>query len=112
MVVECIFFDGIIPRSEADEYVQLTNLGNGPVDLKGWKIADLSDRRQEFVFAGSYLLVAGARVRVYTNQVHPQWGGFSFGSGRPIWHNENPDIAGLFDPVGRLVSRRSYPPGC
>ena len=111
-MIECIFFDGEVPRSEADEYVQLFNPGAGPVELLGWRLADMGDSRQEFEFESSYTLREGQRVRVYTNQIHPEWGSFSFGIGRSIWHNTDPDTAGLFDPSGELVSRRTYPPGC
>ena len=111
IVIECIFFDGVIPRSEADEYVQLRNNGGGVVELKDWKLTDLSDETPEFTF-GAYALEPGGRIRVYTNQVHPEWGGFSFGRRSSIWHNTEPDTAGLFSPDGRLVAQRTYPPGC
>jgi len=29
VVIECIFFDGLVPRSEADEYVRIANLSGG-----------------------------------------------------------------------------------
>ena len=77
-------FDGEVPRSEADEYVQIVNKSRQSVNLEGWRLADLSDRRQEFTFEEPYTLVEGGRIRVYTNQVHPQWGGFSFGYGGPV----------------------------
>ena len=111
MVVECIFFDGLAAHSEADEYVQVLNNGTGAIDLAGWKLTDIDDGRPEFVFGG-YSLAPGQRVRVYTNLIHPQWGGFSFGSSLPVWNNDEPDMAGLFTPAGALVSTRTYPPGC
>ena len=112
VVIECIFFDGLVPRSEADEYVQLVNKGTGAADLKGWRLVDKSDGRPEFTFPESYMLRQGERIRVYTNQIHAQWGGFSFGSGRSIWNNKEPDEAGLFDSSGKLISHKTYPPGC
>ena len=112
LVIDCIFYDGEVPRSEADEYVQLLNEGSAAVDLHGWRLADLGDPGQEFTFESSYFLGSGKRARVYTNQVHAEWGGFSFGLGSSIWHNTDPDTAGLFSPSGHLVSRKSYPPGC
>jgi len=112
VVIECIFFDGEVPRSEADEYVQLINKGTTPAALDGWSLVDLTDRGQQFTFGEASTIEPGARVRVYTNQVHPEWGGFSFGYGRSIWHNTNADTAGLIDPEGNVVSRMSYPPGC
>ena len=110
--IECIFYDGEVPRSEADEYVQIVNNSRQSVILEDWRLADLGDRRQEFTFEESYTLAVGERIRVYTNQVHPQWGGFSFAYGRSIWHNTDPDTAGLFDSAGRLVSKKTYPPAC
>ena len=110
--IECIFYDGLVPRSEADEYVQIRNGGSGEVELKGWRLEDLGPRGPEFTFEDSYVLAVGDRIRVYTNQVHREWGGFSFGRGSAIWSNDNSDNAGLFDPSGHLVSQKSYPPGC
>ena len=112
LVIECIFYDGVVPRYESDEYVEIVNNGSAAIDMKGWKLKDLGDRKQEFEFENSYTLGGGHRIRVYTNQVHAQWGGFSFGSSRSIWHNTEPDEAGLFEPSGKLVSQKSYPPGC
>ncbi len=31
----CIFYDGLVWRTEADEYVQITNERGVPVDLEG-----------------------------------------------------------------------------
>lgn len=111
LVIECIFFDGAVPRSEDDEYVQIANLGNEPVDITGWRLTDISDDTPTFIFP-QFNVQPAQRVRVYTNEVHPQWGGFSFERRRPIWHNDEPDTAGLFDPAGKQVSVKSYPPGC
>ena len=114
LVIECIFYDGVVPRSEADEYVQIVNNGSETVNLEGWKLKDLGNRGPEFTFEGSYLIAVREEIRVYTDQIHPRWGGFSFNRKSAIWINDhnNPDTAGLFDPSGREVSRRSYPPGC
>ena len=109
--IACIFFDGEVVRYESDEYVEIVNLGDAPQDLDGWTLEDIADDRPTFVFP-SRMLEPGDVIRVYTNQVHPEWGGFSFGSGSAIWNNSGPDEAGLFDRTGDLVSRKSYPPGC
>ena len=114
MVIECISFDGVVPRNESDEYVQLLNNGASPVDIRGWTIKDmdLNEKGQTFTFGGSHILDPGDRIRVYTNEYHSEWGGFSFGIGTSIWNNSNPDTAGLFNPAEALVSTRTYPPGC
>ena len=109
--ITCVFFDGVVSSQEPDEYVQIANLGDEGQDLGGWTLLDVSDGKPEFRFP-TYMLEPGAVVRVYTNQVHPQWGGFSFERGSAIWSNSDPDSAGLYDRGGSLVSTRSYPPGC
>jgi len=102
-----IFYDGLVPRTESDEYVEITNLGSGPVDLKGWVIKDVSEGYPSFTFP-SYVLQPGKSVRVYTNEIHSEYGGFSFGSGKAVWNNSNPDTAVLYDAQGQEVSRESY----
>ena len=109
--IECVFFDGVVPRSEADEYVQITNFGSAAVDLAGWRLTDIADGTPTLVFP-SYLLGPGESVRVYTNQIHQEWGGFSFRFGRAVWNNSDPDTAALIDDAGEVASVRSYPPGC
>ena len=81
------------------------------MDLDGWSLADISDGTPKFTFP-AHVLGPGARVRVYTNEIHPEWGGFSFARASSIWNNSNPDIAGLFNRQGVQVSTKSYPPGC
>ena len=107
----CIFFDGVVSRFEPDEYVEITNLGDTAQQLSGWRLLDIADGRPEFTFS-SRTLGPGETVRVYTNEVHSESGGFSFGRGSAIWSNSTPDEAALYDDSGKLVSRRSYPPGC
>ena len=109
--IECIFFDGVVFRSEADEYVQIANLGSSTVDMARWTLVDISDESPEFTFP-SHDLSPSERVRVYTDEVHPEWGGFSFGQGTAIWSNSTPDTAGLIDNQGNQVSTKTYPPGC
>ena len=109
--IACIFFDGLVKTTESDEYVEIVNLGDAAQGLAGWTLEDIAGGTPVFPFP-SWTLEPGDVFRVYTNEVHPQWGGFSFGRGSPIWSNSQPDTAGLFDLEGELVSVRSYPPGC
>ncbi len=102
-----IFYDGQVPRVESDEYVEITNLGEQPQDLAGWVLQDISDGYPSFIFS-TYILGPGESVRVYTNEYHPEWGGFSFESSRAIWNNSEPDIAALYNSQGKEVSRKSY----
>ena len=102
-----IFYDGVVYRTESDEYVEITNLGDTSQDLKGWLLKDISEGYPSFTFP-SYVLAPGAKVRVYTNEIHPEWGGFSFGSGKAVWNNSIPDTAVLKNAEGQEVSRKSY----
>ncbi len=109
--IVCVFFDGVVKTTESDEYVVVRNAGNAVAQLAGWILIDSADGKPEFVFP-DYLLGPGVSVRVYTNEVHLEHGGFSFGSGRAIWNNTDPDTAALLDPGRREVSSATYPPGC
>ena len=111
VVIECIFFDGVVLRSEADEYVQIANLSSVAVDLTGWRLQDVADGTPNFIFP-SHVIAPGERIRIYTNEIHPEWGGFSFQRSTSIWNNSEPDTAGLFNGQGVQVSTRTYPPGC
>lgn len=102
-----IFYDGLVPRVESDEYVEITNLGDEPQDLAGWVLRDISEGYPSFTFP-RYILEPGATIRVYTNEIHPEWGGFSFGYGKAIWNNKEPDTAALYNAQGHEVSRKSY----
>ncbi|GAI05932.1 unnamed protein product [marine sediment metagenome] len=100
-------YDGVVPTVESDEYVEITNLGTAPVNLQGWRLIDADEGYPEFLFP-SYVLEPGKSIRVYTNEIHPEYGGFSFGYGKAIWNNTDPDVAVLYDSQGNEVSRRSY----
>ena len=105
--ITSILYDGQVYRTEADEYVAITNTGTEAQNLEGWVLRDISEGYPSFTFP-SYVLAPGATVRVYTNEYHPEYGGFSFGSGKAVWNNSSPDTAALFDAEGREVSRGSY----
>ena len=102
-----IFYDGFVYRVESDEYVEITNLGSEPQDLAGWVLKDISEGYPSFTFP-QYMLTPGSAIRVYTNETHPEWGGFSFRYGKAIWNNTGPDVAALYDAQGQEVSRKSY----
>jgi len=102
-----IFHDGLVPRVESDEYVEITNLGAEPVDLASWVLKDISEGYPTFTFP-SYILQPGENIRVYTNEIHPEYGGFSFGYEKAIWNNSNPDVAALYNAQEQEVSRKSY----
>ena len=106
-----VFHDGVYSSQEPDEYVEIINLGNLPASLDGWTLSDIDDGTPVFVFTTGFVAPGGV-IRVYTNQIHPEWGGYSFGRGTAIWNNCDPDTAGLADPDGVVVSTKTYSSEC
>ncbi len=102
-----ISYDGSVFRAESDEYVEITNRGDQPQDLEDWMLKDVSEGYPSFTFP-SYILAPGKSIRVYTNEYHPEWGGFSFEYSRAILNNSEPDIAVLYNSQGEEVSQKSY----
>ena len=109
--IDCIFYDGVVPKTESDEYVQIVNAAGTSVDLSDWSLKDVADGSPTFTFL-DYTIAPNETIRVYTNEVHSESGGFSFGRGSSIWANSEPDTAALFNAQGQEVSRTSYPPSC
>ncbi len=101
-----IFSDGSVKSTEADEYIAIVNEGLQDIDISGWKIYSIN-RNQEFSFPTETVLKKGASCRVYTNEVHPESGGFSFGSKRSVWNNSS-DEGRLYDAQGNLMSSYAY----
>ncbi|MFC5057309.1 lamin tail domain-containing protein [Saccharothrix xinjiangensis] len=97
---------GEVKGSQADEFVEIVNRGSAPGNISNW-VLGADDAGQDFTFPPGTVLQPGQRIRVYTNQVHPQWGGFSYGKGRPIW-NDQGDTAKLRDTGGTTISTLGY----
>jgi hypothetical protein len=100
-----IFYDGQQGSSEPDEYVVVTNKGQQPVDVTDWELQDPTGNH-EYKWE-SYVIQPGQSIRVYTNEVQADTGGFSFGSNNAIWNNSG-DVAELYDADKQLVSRYAY----
>ncbi|MCC6167725.1 MAG: lamin tail domain-containing protein [Caldilineaceae bacterium] len=100
-------YDGTAPRTEADEYIEIVNEG-AALNLAGWVLMD--DDGSRFVFP-EHTMQPGDRCRVYTNEIHPESCGFSFGLSRGIWTNAG-DVAILVDPAGVEVDRQCWGNAC
>jgi hypothetical protein len=85
--------DAINPN-EPDEYVEITNQGVVAQDLSAWRLD--SERGaasgQVFHFPAGFVLQPGQVCRVYTDELHPEWCGLSFGYGKSgVWNNNEPE---------------------
>lgn len=106
VVITSVRFKGEVKRTQADEYVEIVNRGTAPADISGW-VLGADDAGQDYRFPPGTILQPGQRIRVYTNEVHPESGGFNYGIKRPIW-NDKGDTAKLRDTAGEVVSAHAY----
>lgn len=106
IAITAVRHKGDVKHTQADEFVEIVNRGTAPGDISGF-VLGADDRGQDFTFPPGTILQPGQRIRVYTNEVHPEWGGFNYGSRRPIW-NDKGDSAALVDTAGDRVSTFGY----
>jgi len=107
VTISKLVYKGAVKRTQADEYIEISNLGNTPANISGWKITSAASSKQFLTFPSGTILEGGKSFRIYTNEVHPETGGFSFGSKTAIW-NDAGDEAKLFDTAGSNVSTLAY----
>ena len=103
--IKSIQFKGRIKRTEGDEYVEITNSGDSPADISGYKVT--AGNRQSFVLPAKSVLEPGKSVRVYTNFDDAATGGLSFNSKTAIWNNKG-DAGELLDTSAKVISRYAY----
>lgn len=91
----------IVAVNKSDEYVDLQNTGNGPVDLSGWQlVSETGD--QSCILQG--ILQPNDSLRVWA---HTGTSGFNCGYLFNIWNDNQADPAVLYDVQGKEIS--SYP---
>lgn len=101
-----IFYDGVKGRTEPDEYVEILNDSGTAVLMKGWTLSDSSGSTKTFTFP-QFTMQPGQTCRVYTNEIHPESCGFSFGNNQAIWNNTG-DCAILKAANGSIVDEYCY----
>lgn len=105
IIIDLIYYDGQVPQVESDEFIVVKNMASEPVDITNWKI-NAGSPGQEFTFP-AHTLQAGQSCRVYTNEIHPESCGFSFGLDEAIWSNSG-ECGTLYDAQGVLVDTFCY----
>ena len=103
IVIVDIHYNGT-GRHEPDEYVVIRNDDVQAVDLANWKLRDEANHIYTFP---AFSIQPGQVCRVYTNENHPEWCGFNYGSGSAIWNNSG-DCAYLMDSSDALVDQYCY----
>ena len=98
--ISYVFYDGIVPKVESDEYVEVKNRGKVDFNLNGYYIK--GSKGSEVFYFGNLVLKPLESVKVYTNQ-----GTYSFKSNTAIWNNSG-ETAYLYNPNGQIVSEWSW----
>lgn len=86
-----------------EEYVEITNNNDAPVDLGGWVLRDKNDQDQSFTFPEDTELAPGASLQVFTKPGHD----YSFESKRPIWNDKGDELE-LVDASGKVADSYAY----
>lgn len=104
-----VHYDGRVPKTEADEYVTIANTSKAPMDVSGYYlyVATNGSQGATFTFPKPSVVAPGQSVRVYTNEIHKETGGYSFGSGKALWNNKG-GLAVLRDAQGKKVGEFKY----
>ena len=90
--------------TEPDEYVEITNYDSRAIQIGGWTLRN--NARNVYTFP-AFVMQSGQTCRVYTNETHPEWCGFSYGSGTGIWNNDG-DCAFLRNSASELIDKYCY----
>jgi hypothetical protein len=88
----------------ARQFVVVVNRSGEKVDMSGWHLQDRTGVTFDFP---SFVLRAGASVRVRTGQGTDSESDLHWGRGASVWRNEG-DIVRLYDRLWNLVDEKSY----
>jgi hypothetical protein len=98
-----IFYDGS-GSSEPDEYVTIRNDDSKSIQLQNWTLRDIANH--VYIFPG-FVISPNQVCRIYTNENHPEYCGFNYGSGVAIWNNTG-DCAYIRDSTNTLIDDFCY----
>jgi hypothetical protein len=92
----------IVDVNDSEEYAEIQNISDGPVDLGGWRL--FSQRGAQNCDLGG-VIQPGQVLRIWALSEDAGQGGFNCGFGTNIWNNSEPDPAILIDPNGAEISK-------
>jgi endonuclease YncB( thermonuclease family) len=104
VVILSIFYLGF-ETGEADEFASIRNIDTIDVNLDGWWLE--ADETGEVFLFPNFILSPGQTCAVYTNEIHPETCGFSFGYPQPLWDN-NHACGRLYTPLGVVAFQYCY----
>ncbi|MDM8532720.1 lamin tail domain-containing protein [Anaerolineales bacterium HSG25] len=92
----------IVARNAIDEYVEIENITDSPIDLRGWSILSEKDA-QKCNLAGT--LASAESLRIWALAQDASKGGYNCGFSQEIWDDTMPDDAILYNVEGTETSR-------
>lgn len=106
-----LFYDGDVPRVEADEYLEFENVSDSEVALAGWQVISVRGD-QRFSFPSEASIGPSQHCRLYTdlNEAVPPGLPCSFDwdfTTAAVWRNDG-DKAEIRDAAGELIDHRCY----
>jgi len=104
VVIEDIRNDDVYNKMGSSTYAEIKNNGLTAINLEGWRL-NAGDPGEDFYFP-AYTLRPQRSCRVYTNEMHLPFCGFSFGIDRDIWGSS--DCGYLYDDDGVLVDEYCF----
>jgi len=105
IIITDISYSGDPLKNESDEYVEILNDDRFPIQLEGWALRDNSNN---VFFFPDFIIASGQSCRIYTNENHPDWCGFNFGSSDSAIWNDDGDCAYFRDSQGDLTAHKCY----
>jgi hypothetical protein len=99
--------------NEADEYVELRNIGPQQVNMQSWQLraygADPNVSIATFAFPNGFIMDQGQTCRIYTYLTQPDSCGLlGFGLQGGVWPDAGPARAALFNSEGQEMARYTY----
>ena len=101
-----INYSGDPTANEKDEYIEIKNFSNQHINITSW-ILYADSLGVDFIFP-EFSISPGQVCRIYTNEYHSDYCGFSFESDIPIWENEEGDCGFLFNLELEEISEYCY----
>jgi hypothetical protein len=89
------------------EIVVITNIGDSPQNLAGWKLED-EGSKNTFGFPVGWSLAAGSSVELISGESGDNSNKKIYWSNRLVWNNDG-DTASLFSSSGQMVSEMKCP---
>lgn len=107
IIITDLNFEGDPAKNEADEYVEISNDGETPVNLLGWKLVS-ENTGVTFTFP-SFIIQPDVVCYVYTNMVDvDSCVNASFGHSTGLWSSDVNECAQLYDSSGHLQDEYCY----